>query len=350
MRICLFSVLLIGSLLLVGAPADQISVATAALYAGELPRAAELAHDYVEKHPSDARGRLLLGQVLMAYTRYERAFSEFHEALRLKPDSADALYFLGKTALLLGQIQLRQLDKMAPDSARVHQLRGEFYQSQNRRAEAEQEFRAALQSDPKLIDVLNDLAFLRLSQFKYEEACSFYERAVAIDPSRFDSVYGLGGCQLRLKKPKEALKHLRRALALDPDSAAARFGVAKALMLDGRWEEAAAELEKVVAMEPDMGLGYLQLGNVYRKLGREAEAGKRSAAPANCIKQRRRACHESTVVGRAGVDPDCLCLGRPGNRAHCASLGGVGEARCGSSPGSRLPGIPGAVIRQNRQP
>ncbi len=263
---------------LVGAPAlyasqdSEIVRGTTALYQGNYREAAAISQSYVRHHPNSAEGHILLGQVLMASGDYDQAFSELRQALRIEPENLDALYFLGKVSVILGQIELEKLRKMAPDSARVHQVLGESYALQNAAAEAEREFLAALKANPRLVDVLNQLGDLKRKQVLCDEANAYYQRAAGLDPDNYDSAYGIGACYLLTDQPKLALEALRRAVSVDPASAPAWYALARALSADGQAAEAAAELEKAVALEPAMGEAHYLLGRIYRQLGREPEA------------------------------------------------------------------------------
>lgn len=250
----------------------EIADGTAALYRGDYRRAAAISHQFVQQNPLSAPGRILLAQVLMAFNRHDQAFSELREALRLEPDNADALYFLGKVTMILGQLEFERLRQMAPDSARVHQLMGESLRFQNNNAEAEKEFLAALKAAPKSVEVLNALGDLMRAQLRYEEASTYYSRAAAVDPNDYDSVYGLGACALQTGQTDRAIDLFRKAAAIDPDSAAAHFALGLALRRNDKLAEAAAALKKAVTIEPRMHQGFTTLGRVYQELGRQEEA------------------------------------------------------------------------------
>ncbi len=243
-----------------------------ALYRGEYDRAASLAASFVKAHPEASAGFILLARTEIAQGKYQPAYENLRQALRLAPTSVDALYYLGRVALILSQVQYRELYDLAPDSARVHQLLAESYRAQEKTAEAEQEYKAALEASPRSVEVLDALGDLERSSNHYDEALPYYSRAADIAPRDYNSVYGLGASYLLKFEPERAIEYFRKALKIDPKSAAARFAVGDALLRVGKAQEAVAELKAAVALEPEMEQAYRLLGRAYQKLGQKREA------------------------------------------------------------------------------
>ncbi len=255
-----------------GAQRDLVAEGRRALYAGDLKTAAALARQVSETHPEKAAGRVLLGEVLMAAGRYEEAFSTLRDALRAEPDNVDALYFLGKAAMVLGQLELQKVREMAPDSPRAHQLLGEAYALRDEPEKARKEFLAALEVRPRMVEVLDRLGDLERKQNRCLDALSYYRRAAAIRKDDFQSAYGQGACYLLMSEYGKAAEFLRRAVKLDGEDAAARYALARALVGAGDAEAARTELRQAVRLEPGMRQAYYLLGQVDRRLGRGEEA------------------------------------------------------------------------------
>ena len=95
------------------------------------------------------------------------------------PADADLLYYFGLVTRGLAAKEFERLATMAPDSARVHQLQAEMLDAQERRADAEKEYAAALAAKPDLLEALLGLAKLQRIRLACEEARALYERAEA---------------------------------------------------------------------------------------------------------------------------------------------------------------------------
>jgi tetratricopeptide (TPR) repeat protein len=161
---------------------------------------------------------------------------------------------------------------MAPDSSRVHQLLAESALESQDPAQAEAEFRKALDANPRSTEVATEFAELKRSQSKFDEAITYYSQAVQLQPDSYVAVYGLGACYTYKQDYKQAVEWLRKAVALAPDSAAGHFALGNALFQSGSLEPAIPELKTSLRLEPGMKQAYFLLGRAYTKLGRKDEA------------------------------------------------------------------------------
>jgi Flp pilus assembly protein TadD len=128
-----------------------------------------------------------LGAALLDERKLDEAAEHLEEALRLKPDYAEALSNLGLALALQGRLDeavanYRQSLEIKPNKVRVHYTLGLALQMQGKREEAIAEFRKALEIDPDWSPALNDLAwFLATSRDPAQrngmEAVEFGERA-----------------------------------------------------------------------------------------------------------------------------------------------------------------------------
>jgi tetratricopeptide (TPR) repeat protein len=253
-----------------GAPAWTLTEATRLLYRGEYGEVAAKTREYVKVHPHDSAARILLARALLAQGNYLGAYSELSRVVQSEPRNIDGLYYLGMTSSLLSQLEYQELVREAPDHFRVHQLLAESYQAQENKAKAEQEYLAALKSNPHSSEVLDDLGDLKRDEFQFDEAAKYYDRALRISPRDYEAKYGLGACALFTHDVPQAIEFLKEAVDLDPASAAARLALGDALLRDSKTPEAINELRVAVKLQPDMRQAYSLLARAYGKLGQAA--------------------------------------------------------------------------------
>lgn len=208
----------------------------------------------------------------MAQGHVDAAYVALAEAVRLQPRHVDALFFLSTLAKVMARQQYDRLYRIAPDSARVHQVMGESYVSQGDLPQAEAEYKTAIRMNPRLLAPLVGLADLKRENGAFQEAMPYYARALEANPSSFDANYGMGVCLVYLRRTEEALPYFRSALAVEQSSAVARFALGDALFKLGRLEPASKELREATRLEPAMRQGYVLLARVYQKLGRGNDA------------------------------------------------------------------------------
>jgi len=237
-----------------------------ALTRGELARAFELGSAYVKAHPGEASGRLLLARVHIERDELDQAYEELDRALGADPRNVDVLAYLGLVSGQLAASAFEHLATSSPGSARVFQLRGETFEAQERRQEAETAYQAALDVQPNLLDALLPLARLKRIRLACEEAVVLYERAEALQPT-FDSVFGLGICLAYMQQDVAAIARFEQAVKRDPAAAVAWSGLGAALVKVGRMADGVAALKRAVALEPRMSEPWYMLGMAYRSTG-----------------------------------------------------------------------------------
>jgi TolB-like protein/Tfp pilus assembly protein PilF len=248
-------------------------------------------------------------------TEIETNIGYFEEAIRKDPTFAPAYVGLAFAYDDLGTLLVgaspeevrpkaisaaRKALELDPDLADAHALLGDMQQDQWHWAEAEAEFKRALDLKPNDAAAHLGLANWLLCQGRTEEALVWSRRARELDPL---GVTGLsnGWILFNARRYDEAIGELRSVLAVHPDYATAYWFLGYALIAKGQSEEAISVLEKTVSLM-DRSPGSLEfLATAYAHAGRRREALRLI----NELKQRRKT---SYVSADALVDP-YLALG-----------------------------------------
>lgn len=258
--------------LVIFAQSPSLTESAKALSRGEPERAATLATTYLKARPNDAHARVMLARAVLAQGKFQAAYDELRKALRVDPNHIEALYYLGLLTSALAQNEFQQLYALAPNSDRVHQLLAESFKAQDNTSEAETEYFAALQANPRSLEALVALGELKREQSKFDEAITYYAQAEQIGPLDYDIVYGLGACHTYKQDHQKALAYFRQAVRFDANSGAAHFALGNALFQLGQTAEAISELKSAVALEPKLRQAYFLLGRAQQKLGNKLEA------------------------------------------------------------------------------
>ena len=243
-----------------------------------MDRALLLSRDYLKRHPWDARAQVLLVRIHMEREEVDSAYQVINRAARAHPADVDILYYLGLVTRRLAADEFDRLVRMAPDSARVHQLQAESLEVQERRADAEKEYAAALDAKPDLLEALLALGRLKRIRLACEEAIGLYDRAEAIRPT-FDAEYGLGVCHSYLQNDELAVKKFEQAVKRNPSAAVAWAGLGTSLVKLRRTAEGIAKLQRAIVLAPDMDEAHYMLGLAYQSAGdtvRAQEAFKKA--------------------------------------------------------------------------
>lgn len=165
-----------------------------------------------------------IDRALLAYSekRYDAALKELQEALRLNPQSVDALYYQG--------LVYSALDRPGDARASLEKARG---------------------IRPGDVDVAFQLGALHFAQKEYEQAEPLLRQAYAADPRRPNIGYYLGFIEYRKKNYREALSLLRANVPSDDDFAQlAGFYTGLASAALGFPGEARVEIEQALRLQP----------------------------------------------------------------------------------------------------
>ena len=127
-------------------------------------------------------------------------------------------------------------------------------------AEAEQEFRAALQLDPRNADLYSSLGVVQGQQQKWDDAASSVREALRLNPNN-DLAHALLGVALGGKGDMDGMvSEEREALRLNPSNDAAHFSLGVALGNKGDWDGAIAEYRQALHINSNNQMADYNLG------------------------------------------------------------------------------------------
>jgi tetratricopeptide (TPR) repeat protein len=171
---------------------DDVDANVTALVAqGRHDDAESLLTRSLEKSPAWGPGHLRLGRLLVDAGRHPEAIPYLRRASELMPESAEACYEFGTTAVFKvgtlvlipqGQDALRKAARLAPDWAEAQFALGRSVLRSSIEAEAEIALRKALELRPNWTNAAYELAYALMEQDRIEEAIPFLEFAVT-DPA-----------------------------------------------------------------------------------------------------------------------------------------------------------------------
>ena len=228
---------------------------------------------------------LLLGKTLLALGNYEQAADAFASALNPQSENLEATYRLVRTYQGLAQQCFVELEKLFPDSWRLHQLRGEAHRLREAEGEAIKEYRQAVRLKPDEAELHEALGDLYLSNSRYQEARTELGKALDLDPTRAQTLFLMGRLHLLRRETENAVLFLKKALQYDPSLLNARASLGTAYVRLGQAALAVPQLEKAVGMDHYGNLhfllyrAHLMLGNkelAQRNLERSQELRRQS--------------------------------------------------------------------------
>ena len=179
----------------------------------------------VKKNPRSLKAKAVMGYAALKEADTRKAEDIFTDISRHDKEG-EVLGKEGLAAVYKKQNQnekalqmVRDVEKKAPERSYVHVIKGDILYSQNRKAEAETEYRTAV--DKKVAEPYHDaVRYNQLGRFyakshKNKEAQKLYEKAVAIDPYYVEGTTNKGLSYEKEGKWDQALKSYQQALVVD---------------------------------------------------------------------------------------------------------------------------------------
>jgi Flp pilus assembly protein TadD len=218
-----------------------------------------------------------LGNALFEEGRLNEAIRHFHEALRIKPDHAEAHYNLANALVRKGQTDdaighYQQALQLKPDDAKSHYNLGVAFLQKGNVDDAITQFEATLRLKPDDTIVRNNLANAFFQKGDVDRAISEFQHVLQLKPDDAKAHYNLGMALLQKGDADQAIARLRKALQLQPDDVVVRNNLGNILFQQGDVDEAIAQFQKVLQLKPDDAKAHFNLGNALLKQGSVDEA------------------------------------------------------------------------------
>ncbi|MBW1843800.1 MAG: tetratricopeptide repeat protein, partial [Deltaproteobacteria bacterium] len=220
-----------------------------------------------------------LGNAHLRRGEIDEARIEFHKALALDPNNADALLNLGSIARLKGNAgeaehYVERALRVNPNSIGALAELAELKRDRNELPESIRLYREALalhDSNPALYLGLGD-SLQRAG--RYAEAEAAFVRVLELDPDSFEARYNLGVTYGQQQRTEDAMRYYEAALALRPEhpqAVSVLNNLANLYLARGEREAAVSRFEQAVAASPshfesrfNLGVQYLQAGELER--------------------------------------------------------------------------------------
>ncbi len=234
---------------------------------GDLPGAEQTVRKALEIDGGNigARARLakLMAVMKRSKTDLENALTEAQTILSLQPQNTDALAAQAEAMLGLGRLDdarthYEDLHEAYPDNPFYTHRLGSIAALQGKPDLALQYFRQALQGNPNLTDVVNDIVAVMMQQGKAKQALAELDQmqAKAADQKWMFHLYK-GRIYISEKQFDQAEAELRQAMQLNPDSYQSYMLLGQMRLQQNRYDDAVKEIDDLLQKKPDFAPAYL---------------------------------------------------------------------------------------------
>lgn len=201
----------------------------------------------------------------------------FRSAARAAPNSAKVRSNLAGIYLQRGLTDsaLRELQTSIAilPTPTAHRNLGTLYLRTGEPQRAIEEYRRALDLDPREAGAYASLGYALLNQGAPGEAVAALQRAIALNSGLADAHYTLGRARAIQGRWSEAIAAYQEARRLKPGFAEASYALGLALDASEQYAAAAQTFEETLRLRPEMRTAHRRLGELYRdRLGNPEKA------------------------------------------------------------------------------
>ena len=214
--------------------------------------------DVVAKSPRDHRAHNNLGIAWWtSMHRPDEAERHFREALRIKPDYAQAHNSLGNILrsqgrLVVAMAHYRRAIQSSPGFAEAHYNIARALVPQGQLGDAMAHFRLAHRSNPYFAAAHYNLGLVLATLDRVDEAAGHFRRAFAINPALSLTYDKRGSAALLEGRLDKAVNHYRVAVRIRPDDAESHDSLGTALLMRGRHDEAVRHFREALRLNPGL--------------------------------------------------------------------------------------------------
>jgi tetratricopeptide (TPR) repeat protein len=159
-----------------------------------------------------------------------------------------------------------------PNSAEAYMLAGEALDGERDRAGAIQQFRAAVQANPKEPNVHLYLGYLLWVQSQYPESAAEFQAELNNDPNNAEAMAYLADAKVHTNQFEAAQVLLEKAVQIAPGNELVHLDLGIVYSDGGRHDEALRELKLAEQLDPSDVKVYWRLGHLYQIAGMKDEA------------------------------------------------------------------------------
>jgi len=215
-----------------------------------LKLAIEQYEQIIKIEPDNVDDHLLLGRLYRLDNELQKAEAEFKTAVKLQPDSEEAVttlaYLYNEEGDTTRAVQVLGAVPDASRSAKLYSALGYTYEQQKQYKQAINAYRHAIELDRDNLDAIRGLAQNLLNDGQTDAALEQYKIIADANPEDAQTYLKIAEIDRRNGKFDEALENLKKAESLVQDSIEVPYNIAAVYQSQGRYDEATKVLQDLL--------------------------------------------------------------------------------------------------------
>lgn len=261
-------------------PSLRINLGLSLFKSGDMRAALQAFEPLLKTEPNSPEALRLVTLIGLAHYRlgdYAASVPYLEQATAADPGNLPFRLMLAQSFLRSKQYRsvldiYREILTINPDSPEADMLAGEANDEMKNDGEALAGFQAAVKADPAMPNVHFGFGYLFWKGLNFAEAENEFRSELASNPEHPLALAYLGDTEMRLNRSGEAAPYLEHAVRVRPSIAIAHLDLGIIYDGQGRKDDALRELKTVERLSPDAPSIHYRLGRLYKSMDREAEA------------------------------------------------------------------------------
>ena len=209
----------------------------------------------------------------------EDALAAYAEAIRLKPDYAEAYNNRGAVKDALGRHDDAIADydeaiRLKPDYAEAYNNRGAVKDALGRHDDAIADYDEAIRLKPDYAIAYANRGNVKTALGRHDDAIADQDEAIRLQPDLAIAYNNRGTVKGKSGRYTDAIADYDEAIRLQPDLAIAYNNRGAVKGKSGRYTDAIADCDEAIRLQPDLAEAYYNRGNAKKALGLKDEARK----------------------------------------------------------------------------
>ena len=255
-------------------PSVQMNLGLAEFKQGDFAAASSSFSSLASVKTPDPRVETLLGLSYYGEQLYTKAIPHLTIASQHDPSNSELHYVLAESCLHgkkpeCSLSEAQRLLQLAPDSAQAHMLLGEAFDGTNQENEAIVEFTAAEAANSSQPNVHFGLGYLYWKKHDYEHAGPEFEKEVEHDPRSAQSYTYLGDIAYRNNNDDEAMESLLKAVHLQTNIRLAYFDLGCIYARENKNADAIGAFKEAERLDPTEPDAHYRLARAYTASGQK---------------------------------------------------------------------------------
>lgn len=270
---------------------EYLNAGLAELYAktGRIRDAVQEAQDILKRDPNNLEAHKLLGRIYLrslgdmqsgsgSDNVLKAAIDQYEQILKIEPDNADDHLLLGRLYQLNKNLRKAEAEfktaiKLQPDSEEAITTLALLYNDEGDTARAAQTL-SSVPDSARSGKLYSALGYTYEQQKNYKSAIDAYQHAIELDRDNLDAIRGLADSLLNDNQTDAALDQYKIVAEANPEDAKTYIQIAEIYRRKGKFDLALENLKKAGSMVPDLVEVPYNIAAVYQAQGRYDEAAQ----------------------------------------------------------------------------